>query len=117
EQLVVDAEIVSICRRFLEGMTVNEETLALNVIADVGPRGNFMECSHTLDHLRAGALWEENLSNRFIYDTWKTNGSPDIMVQARVKVTSILDSHQPPILPEDVQSDMKEIIIEFEEAH
>ncbi|MBN2375130.1 MAG: trimethylamine methyltransferase family protein [Sedimentisphaerales bacterium] len=114
EQLVIDAEIISICRRFIEGITVNDNTLAVDVVQEIGPRGNFMENPHTLNQLRAGALWEENISNRFGFDAWQAHGSSDIMAKAADRVKAILASHKPKSLPQDVQQAIGKIIEEFE---
>ncbi len=113
-QLVADSEVVSICRRFLQGMQVDEETLAVDVVAGVGPGGNFMETEHTLEHLRKGALWEEQISNRRIYDTWKKEGGVDVMANAGEKAASILSAHQSKAPAESIQAEMKKLIKEFE---
>ena len=117
EQLVIDAEIASICRRFLEGIKIDEHTLAVHIIKEVGHKGDFMYNSHTLENLRAGALWEENVSNKCMYDKWKENGAISLIDSVKEKVRSILASHQPAKLPKDVQSDMRKIIEEFEVKH
>jgi len=114
EQLVVDAEVISICRRFLEGMPVNENTLAVDVVAEVGVEGNFMGTAHTLDNLRAGALWEENVSNRHNYDAWMSRGAPDVMENAHKKVNSILETHQCEQLSQEVRKKLSELIEKFE---
>ena len=115
--MVIDAEIVSIFRRFLEGITVNDETLAVDVVAEVGPRGNFLESPHTMEQIRAGALWEESISNRFGYETWKAHGGADIVSRAAEKAESILASHEPEPLPQNAQGAMIKVIEEFEATH
>jgi trimethylamine--corrinoid protein Co-methyltransferase len=117
EQLVIDAEIISICRRFLEGMAVNETTLGLDAIAEVGPAGNFMASTHTLNNLRSGALWEEKISNRYSFDNWQNRGGYDIMANARLRAREILDGHKAAALPASAQSAIKSIIESFERSH
>ena len=52
EQLVMGNEIVGMTKRFVEGITVNRETLARQIIEDVGPGGHFMTQKHTYDHFK-----------------------------------------------------------------
>ena len=54
--LVVDDQIVAIARRWVRGFEVNDETLALDVLERVGPRGDFLADDHTVDHLYSGEL-------------------------------------------------------------
>ncbi len=54
EQMVVDHEMLLMARRMAEGITVNEETIALDVVRQVGPGGTFLATDHTLKHLRSG---------------------------------------------------------------
>ena len=116
EQLVIDAEIVAICRRYLYGMPVNETTLAMDAIAEVGPAGNFMGSTHTLDQLRSGALWEENISNRHSYDVWREKGSPDIMHNAAARVQKILAGHRPQPIADKAAQQMRSIVEAFEKS-
>jgi len=114
EQLVVDAEVVSICRRFLEGISVDDNTLAVDIVNEVGAEGNFVETMHTLDNLRAGALWEEKISNRHSCEAWKAKGSPDVMDNAHRRANAILDSHQCRPLGTDTKKELFELIEKFE---
>jgi len=52
QQLVIDNEIAVGVRHMLKGFEVNRETLAAEVIKEVGPNGSFLEHEHTLRHLR-----------------------------------------------------------------
>jgi len=60
EQYVIDDEIIGMCGKVLQGIEVDSEHLALDVIEAVGPGGSFMISDHTLDHLRS----EYYLGNR-----------------------------------------------------
>ena len=52
EQLIVDLEIIGMVKRYLGGIEINEETLAVDVTKAVGPGGHFMSEEHTLKHCR-----------------------------------------------------------------
>ena len=109
-----DAEILAICRRFMEGIPVNDTTLALDVISRVGPGGHFMEAEHTLEQLRAGALWEAKVSNTYTSKQWEELGSPSVLVQASKRADDLLSTHQPKLLNRETLQALQEIIIAFE---
>lgn len=114
EKLVIDNEILEMLYRFLKGIEVSPETIAVDVIKKVGPKGNFLEEEHTLQHLRSDEHWEAEISNRCIYQTWLKRGSPDIVENARKKVREILRVHQSEELDMSVQKEIKRIIKTFE---
>jgi trimethylamine--corrinoid protein Co-methyltransferase len=55
EMMVLTNEIIAMNRSFTEGVCIDDEALAVNVIGEVGPGGNFMTHEHTLHHWRE--LW------------------------------------------------------------
>jgi len=114
EKLVIDNEILEMLYRFLQGIEVSPETIAMDVIKKVGPRGNFLQEEHTLHHLRSGEHWEAEISNRCLYQTWLKRGSPDVVENARKKVKEILRVHQPKRLEVPVQQEIKRLIQTFE---
>ncbi len=117
EQVVVDAEIISICRRFLQGMVVNEDTLAVEVIAEVGHGKHFMERPHTLRWLRGGALWEARVSNTFTSRQWLDMGKPDVMRNASKRVDELLASYSAKPLGDAALKHIHSIMDEFEAEH
>jgi len=78
-QLVIDHEIARFVRRAIrQPITVDDQTLATDVIASVGPGGNFLEQQHTLDHFREELFlsslfqcrsWEDAHADANMYDT------------------------------------------------
>ena len=115
EQLVLDHEMAGIVYRLLEGIEVSPETIALEVIKRVGPKGNFLEEPHTLKHLRSSEHWQPKLSNRSVYEKWMEDGGRDVVEKAREISKRILEHHQPKNLSEEVLSRLREIIEDFEE--
>ncbi len=113
EQLLIDSEIVRMIRRILQGIPVNKETIALDVIQKVGPAGNYLAERHTLKHMRQ-ELSTTNLINRRMRDHWETNGAKDIAQTAREKAVEILETYKPAPLPEDVAKRIRSIVEEGE---
>ena len=112
-QLVVDETILSIIERYLRGMTVNDETLALDLIHRVGPRGGFVTTDHTLDHFRDELLIPD-LICRETREAWEAAGAPDMRTRAREKAGRVLAEHHPLPLPAGVAARLDEIAKEAE---
>jgi len=114
EQLLIDNEMYSMVARFLQGISVNEETLAADLIQKVGPiPGNYLREAHTKK------WWKQEqflptLSYRLSYEEWVRDGSKDVAARAREKAKEILNTHQVPPLPEDVDREISKILLAAE---
>ncbi|MBN2455525.1 MAG: trimethylamine methyltransferase family protein [Sedimentisphaerales bacterium] len=108
EMLVITNEVVGMARRFMEGIAVNEEMLAEDVINAVGPGGNYLTEDHTLRHFRQ-QLWQPTLMDRRNYSTWKDNGAKTMQKRIKEKIRDILADHKPEPLPDDIKARIKEI--------
>ncbi len=72
-QFMIDHDIVGSCLRTLKGIEVSPETLALDVIARVGPRGNFLAEQHTIEHMR-DERYVPRVSHCLDYQNWLDTG-------------------------------------------
>ena len=113
EQLLIDEEIVRMIRRILQGIPVNKETIALDVIKEVGPNGNYLSHKHTLKNMRKEISFT-NLINRKMRSNWEQSGSKDISKVANEKAVEILKNHKPIPLPDDVRKRIRDIVEEGE---
>jgi len=109
EQLVIDNEIVSMVKKFLEGMQINEETAATDLIAKVGILGSFMKTKHTLSFFRK-EIWIPQLSDKLRLDAWKNRGAKDTLERAREIAQRKLKGYEGISLPEEVHSKLKKVI-------
>lgn len=114
EQLLIDQEIVKMIRRILQGIAVNKDTIALDVIKQVGPAGNYLAQKHTRKYMRS-ELSTTNLINRKMRETWEREGAKDMMERAREQAIEILENYKPTPLPEAVAKRIHEIVEEGEE--
>lgn len=94
DMLVIMDEIIDQLRRMQQGIPVNEETLAVQVIQEGGQQGEFLSHPHTLTHLRT-TQWRPQLINRMGHDQWDQAGRKDLLSKAHERLNQILDSHQP----------------------
>jgi trimethylamine--corrinoid protein Co-methyltransferase len=113
EQMLMDCEIFDIVHKMMEGIPVNDETLALEAIQAVGPGGNFLAQKHTLKHMRD--IYLPQFLDRRPYNVWeeKGDGPPD---WARTKARGILATHQPEPLDRKLSTEFQRIIHSLEKA-
>jgi trimethylamine--corrinoid protein Co-methyltransferase len=109
EKLIVDNEIIGYIKRINQGVTVNEDTLAYDVIKKVGPQGQFLTHQHTFNHFRT-EFYQPTLSNRQNIELWKADGSLPIEKVANQKWNSILDNYEEPSLPDDIEVALKKYV-------
>lgn len=108
QTLVICDELIEAVRRFMGGVEINEETLALDVIDEVGPHGNYLGHDHTMKHFRSE--WYPQLLDTGNYDHWVAGGSKTMAQRASERIDQILAEHQPEPLPDDVQKRIDEIV-------
>ncbi len=107
-QLVICDEIVSWLKEFFGGVEVSDETLAVDLIAEVGPDGQFLNTDHTFRHYRE--RWYPELFDRATYEVWQERGGKTLLERATEKVEQILAEHEPDPLPKDVRERLREIV-------
>lgn len=110
EQLVICDEIINYIKRFMQGVEVNDETLALDLIHQVGHKGDFLGNKHTRQYFRED--WYPNLFDRVTYEAWEKAGNKSLQERANERVEYILKNHQPEPLPVDIQQAIDRIVSE-----
>lgn len=108
EQYVIDDEIVGMCCKVLQGINVDEEHLALEVINTVGPGGNFMTSPHTLAHLRDEYFTGNGITDRKSRSKWEKDGAQDTWVRARAIVKKMLSAEKRSYIAPDVDKAIRE---------
>ena len=110
EMVVIIDELFSMMSRIIKGIKIDEETLALNVINDVGPGGHYLAHKHTLK-LFSEEHWLPSLIDRRRYEPWKADGEKDMVTRAREKLQRILREHEPEPLPKEIKQELANIIV------
>ena len=111
-QLVLDNEFARMIKQTVRGFSVDDESLAVDVIKSVGPSKDFLAQEHTLKHMRSHSRPE--LIDRKDMETWRASGATDSYQRALEKTRDILQNHQPDPLPEEVLTQMRSIVAETE---
>jgi trimethylamine--corrinoid protein Co-methyltransferase len=97
-QLAICDEMVSWIKSCVSEIEVNDETLALDLIDQIGPDGQFLETEHTMQHYRE--RWYPRLAERDNFGRWQAKGSKTMAQRAAVRVDAILSEHRPQPLPD-----------------
>ncbi len=92
EFLLYCDELVGWLRRYLSKLEISEDTLALDLIHQIGPDGNFVESRHTLQHVRDD--WVPRLMDRNNYLRWQSKGGTTVQQRANHEVREILANHR-----------------------
>ena len=95
EQIVMDAEMLEMTGRFFAGVPVDDETLALDVIAKVGVGGHFLGEEHTRRHFKT-EFYFPNLADTEAFESWVKKGSMDAYERATARWKKLLASYQEP---------------------
>jgi trimethylamine--corrinoid protein Co-methyltransferase len=107
ELVVICDEIVSWTKAFMQGLEINEEALALDVIHEHALSGDFLGAEHTLRHVREG--WQSRLVDRHNYEQWMASGGMSMRERARAKIDEILSAEPRHILPPDIERRIRKI--------
>ncbi len=107
-QLVMDAEFARMVKFCVPGIPVNDETLAVDVIAEVGPFGDFLSHDDTYRGMRSQS--QSRLIDRRVREDWTASGSTSIYDRALAEARRLLETYQPEPLPDDVVRRLREIV-------
>ena len=95
-------------RRFVAGLSLDEDSMAMDVTHSVGPDGNFLATTHTLQHFRR--LWRPALFSRLGGEAWARAGGKRLSEVLREKTVAILDEHRPEPLSDSVRDEIEYIL-------
>ena len=112
-QLVMDDDFAGMIKHTVQGIPVNDDTLSVDIIHEIGPFGEFVSHENTYKHMRITS--RPKLIDRMRRDDWMSKGASDMYQRATEEARHILESHKPPRLPESVVSEIQGIIRETEE--
>lgn len=104
---VIDSEIGLMLKQLMRGLPFDEDSLAVDVIAQVGPGGTFIDTSHTLERMRTTALLPE-IADRDPRDQWEEKGAPDAHTRAMQRVSAILSRDNPAVFSPEVDARIRE---------
>jgi trimethylamine--corrinoid protein Co-methyltransferase len=106
DKLVIDNEIIGMIMRAVEGIQVDDTTLAFDVLKKAGPGGHFVSSRHTRRYMRS-EQYHPQLSDRNNRDKWESSGAKDTNARATDKVREILNDPAQSVLPQEIRERLK----------
>jgi trimethylamine--corrinoid protein Co-methyltransferase len=110
-EMLMDCEIFSLVDKIIQGIAVDDESLALDVIAAVGPSGNFLAQTHTRRHMRD--LFLPEFMDRRPYNEWESR-KDDARDWALAKARKLLAEHRPEPLDPALSRELERLIASIE---
>ena len=107
-QLVMDNEFAKMIKHVVNGIPVDDETLAVEDIAKVGAFGDFLSLNATLKHMRE--LSQPDVLDRRVREDWEERGATDLAARTRARALELIDTHEPLPLDADVAKQIRGII-------
>jgi trimethylamine---corrinoid protein Co-methyltransferase len=111
-QMVMDNEFARMIKYLVQGIPVNDETLAVDVIREIGVGKDFLSHGSTYKHMRTQS--QPKLIDRRMREDWQAAGGTDIYQRALEEARYILETHKPDPLPADVLGILRSIVEEAE---
>lgn len=111
EQLVIDNEIAGYVKRLVRGITVTDETLAVDLIRQTRS-GSYLSTIHTTKHMRS-EQWFPTILNRIRWESWIDTGGRDLLSIARERKERILAEHQPEPMDPKFESKLNALVKEY----
>lgn len=111
-QLVMDNEFARMIKYTVQGIAVTDESLAVDVMHEVGVGKDFLSHDHTMKHMRTQS--QPKLIDRRTREDWEAGGKTDLYQRSLEEARYILENHKPDPLPDEVLATIRSIVEEAE---
>jgi len=111
--LVMCNEYIGYARYLGQGATISDDTLAVDIIDEVGIGNNFLSHEHTFKHFRK-EIWQPKLMNRLMWETWEERGNVSYLDNHKAEVSRIIEKESVNLLDDSAASGIDAIITERE---
>ncbi|CAN5423586.1 trimethylamine methyltransferase family protein [soil metagenome] len=109
EKMILDAELLQMVAAFLDPIVVDEDSLGLDAIREVGPGGHFFGAAHTQARYRT-AFHKPMISDWRNFETWQEAGSPEAAGKANRIYRDLLAAYEPPPIEEAVVEELSAFV-------
>jgi trimethylamine--corrinoid protein Co-methyltransferase len=108
EMMVASDEIISMIKRIMRGIPVTPETMALDVMDEIGPGGHFLEHDHTYYRFKE-EIWQPKLIDRQNWEDWQAAGSKRYGERVNERVIELIEAETEPLLDEPMYKELRRI--------
>jgi len=114
EMLVLCDECIGMTKRFMKGIDLSQESLAVDLIDEIGPGGNYLESEHTLNNFK-NEYWFPEYFNRKSFNPGQNSNRETVKNKIKEKIKDILSKKESSILSDNIREKINDIIDEYEE--
>jgi trimethylamine--corrinoid protein Co-methyltransferase len=108
EMMVASDEIIDMVKRILRGIPVTDETMALDVMDEVGPGGQYLDHDHTYSRFKT-EIWRPKLIDRRNWENWELAGSKTYQERVHERVIEILEAEAEPLVDEAMYKELRRV--------
>ena len=109
EKFMLDADLCGALHKYLAGVVIDDDQLAVDAFAEVGPGNHFFGCAHTMRHYET-AFWDSDLSDNEPFEKWEAAGSTDAATRANAQWKKRLAEFEAPSLDEGLRDGLQDFI-------
>lgn len=109
EKFMLDADLCGALHSYLDGVKIDDDQLAVDAFAEVGPGNHFFGCSHTMSHYET-AFWDSDLSDNEPFEKWEAAGSDDAATRANRLWKKRLAEYEAPALDEGLRDGLNDFV-------
>jgi trimethylamine--corrinoid protein Co-methyltransferase len=109
EKIVIDAEILGMAKRLIAGIDGRQTPIALDIMQEVGHKGEFLRHPHTMKWFREELYVPSEVIDRDTLEAWEKKGSKSTRERAQERVDELISNYQPSIMSDDVQKELRDI--------
>jgi trimethylamine--corrinoid protein Co-methyltransferase len=109
EKFVMDTDMCGALHAYLNGLTINEDTLAFDALSEFGPGEHLFGSQHTLRHYKT-AYYDSALDDNQPWETWDEQGGIDSAKRANSRWKQTLADYQTPALDQGIDEALQDFI-------
>ena len=109
EKFMLDADLCGALHKYLDGVKISDDELAVEAFAEVGPGNHFFGCSHTMAHYET-AFWDSDLSDNEPFEKWEAAGSSDAATRANRLWKKRLAEYEAPAMDVAVKEALEDFV-------
>ena len=116
-KLVIDHEVCGMAYHLRNGLRVDEDTLAFDLIKKVGPGGTYFLEQHTREWLQRELYLPSDIIDRKTIPQWKRSGSNDVVERSKKYLERVLTEHEPTPMDPDTKKDLDNVVLDIMKRH
>ncbi len=109
EKFMLDDDLCGALHAYLDGIRVDDDQLAVEAFAEVGPGNHFFGCSHTMAHYQS-AFWDSGLADNEPFEKWEAAGSSDAAARANKAWKARLAEYEAPALDAGLRDGLHDFV-------